>query len=154
MKEYEYSFVVDSADRYHAFCKNEHPLSIETIFMHRRIFKNGSSTIARLTEELSKDGATHQYFDFKEDSDDSLLIKHVQEMIPVTLDKEKTDYYLSFLEVLGFHLDADLIKKRTRYQFTDLYVDIDEYTSPRKAIVIELEGEQQAVDSLYKRITH
>lgn len=153
MKEYEYSFVVDSAEKYHAFCKSKQPLKIDVNSMRRRVFKDGSAVIARLTEESTATGVMHRYFDFKEDSKDSQLVKHVQETLPIDLNEKSIDHYMALLDSLDFKLDADLIKKRTRYQFKNMHVDIDEYSSPRKAIVIELEGERQMVDDMYARMT-
>lgn len=152
MKEYEYSFAVDSADQYHAFCKDQQPLSTSVTSMRRRVYKDGSSVIARLTEESTGDDS-RRYFDFKQDSNDSQIVKHVQETLPINLNEKSIDHYLKLLDTLDFKLDADLVKKRTRYQFKDVHVDIDEYTAPRKAIVIELEGKRKIADNLYARMT-
>lgn len=151
MKEYEYSFVVDSAEQYHAFCEDEQPLKVEFTSMRRRVFKDGSTVIARLTEE-SIQGVEHKYFDFKEDSKDSQLVKHVHETSPIDISQHNIEHYQRLMNILDFRLDADLIKKRTRYQFKDVHIDIDEYTSPRHAVVVEIEGKQRAANKFYKHM--
>lgn len=153
MKEHEYSFVVENAEPYHAFCLNINPADVSIMSLRRRVYKDGSETIARITEETIGDNPPRQYLDFKESSDDSQLAKTVQETPEIDMQSKKVPQIHKLLETLDYELHVDLVKKRTRYQLEGLHVDVDEYTSPYAAVVIELEGEPEAVEATYQAMT-
>lgn len=148
MKEFEYSFVVDSAEEFHAFCLTIQPLEVSVASMRRRVYKDGSGTIARVTEE-GTDESTEHYLDFKGESPDDQLVKHVEETPKLAVAEEKIPHVLALLGVLDYTLSVDLEKKRTRYSFDELHVDVDEYTLPYEAVVVEIEGDAVKAKELY-----
>lgn len=153
MKEYEYSFRVEYAEAYHAFCIKSSPDKISVQSLRRRVYKDGSLIIARITEE-EDEGKSRIYFDFKEDTIDSTLIKHVKESPEMEVDEANLSEVEKLLSTLGFALSIDLDKKRTRYHYKGMHIDIDEYTSPEAAVVVEIEGIKESVDKMYQEMQY
>lgn len=152
MKEFEYSFTVDSVIPYHDFCAKNSDQTVEVTQMRRKVYKNGSSTIARLTWEVDPQNKKLFYIDFKEDSKDSDLVKHVRESKKMILSEDRCAAVERLLAKLEYHLTADLDKQRSSYWIADVRVDIDTYHLPTKAFVIELEGEPGVTKRLYTRM--
>lgn len=148
MKEFEYSFVVDSAEAFHAYCLTIHPLEVGIASLRRRVYKDNSSTIARITEETTDDDVRN-FLDFKTESPDNQLVKHVEETPELAIAEDKLPYVSKLLGALDYELSVDMVKKRTRYTYDGVHVDIDEYSMPYEAVVIEIEGDPAKTENLY-----
>lgn len=139
MKEFEYSFAVDSAGPFHEYCSTLQPLQVAVYSLRRRVYKDGSNIIARVTEEEAGD-ESRQYVDFKEESPDEALIKHVEETPEIDVKADVMRLVPELMSTLDYELAVDLVKKRTRYVYDGFHIDVDEYTAPYSAVVIEVEG--------------
>lgn len=149
MKEFEYSFTVDSAPAFHKYCLTVHPLEVSAVLLRRRVYKDSSRTIARITEETAE-GIGRNFLDFKSDSPNDQLIKHVEETPEIIFSPEKMPYVLRLLDVIGYKLSIELIKTRTRYSYAGFHIDVDEYSVPYKRVVIEIEGDPAQAEGAYR----
>lgn len=148
--EYEYSFKVDSIDKYIEYCnKNNYKLVCCTNQI-RTLYKN-NGLMARITENTTNDKKI-LILDFKEDkmSDNDLNIrKESKEIIFDNLDN-----CANILEFLDYKKDKVL--NRIRYKYVNdeknVIFEIDEYIEPDKQLVVAIEGNKDNVDRVYSEL--
>lgn len=148
--EYEYSFKVDSIDKYIEYCnKNNYKLVCCTNQI-RTLYKN-NGLMARITENTTNDKKI-LILDFKEDkmSDNDLSIrKESKEIIFDNLDN-----CTNILEFLDYKKDKVL--NRIRYKYVNdeknVIFEIDEYIEPDKQLVVAIEGNKDNVDRVYSEL--
>lgn len=148
--EYEYSFKVDSLDKYIDYCKNNNYEFVEETNQTRILYKNNNGTIARITTK-EKNNIKNTYLDFKDDNDSDDILKISRETIPL----EVTDYNKkaidSILEMLEYKKNKTLIRNRVVYKKDGVTFEIDNYIEP-KMKVIAIEGIKEEVDKVYKKL--
>ena len=57
------------------------------------------------------------------------------------------------LEILGYHKDKTLKRRRFVYKKGEVKFEIDEYLEPEQCYVVAIEGENEAVDSVYDEVS-
>lgn len=149
MKEYEYSFKVESIAPYIEFCENNGYKKLEESSQTRILYRNINKTMARITTKV-KNGNKKTLLDFKDDNQNNEVLKVCRETIPleITDDNEKAVY--SILDMLEYTKDKTLIRNRVVYKKDDVMFEIDNYDSPEVMYVVAIEGEEKAVDAVYK----
>ena len=153
MKEYEYSFIVNDITPYIDYCKNNGYELEKNNYQIRELFKNENKILARITTEVENKRRTC-VLDFKDDNDTSKLVKEARETIPLRVSKENRKAIDSMLEILGYHKDKVLKRKRVVYKKGEVKFEIDEYLEPEKCYVVAIEGEKEAVDRIYLKLNN
>lgn len=148
--EYEYSFKVDSLDKYINYCKNNNYEFIEETNQTRILYKNNNGTIARITTK-EKDNIKNTYLDFKDDNDSDDILKISRETIPLEVTDANKKAVDSILEMLEYKKNKTLIRNRVVYKKDGVTFEIDNYIEP-KMKVIAIEGIKEEVDKVYKEL--
>ena len=104
MKEYEYSFKVESIQPYIKYCEDNKYKKKSVIKQNRIVFenKNNNHIIARITTEIQDDSEI-SLLDFKNVKNSNENLKISNESIPLKITKENKDAILSTLNVLEFY---------------------------------------------------
>ncbi len=150
MKEYEYSMVVDSLNKYIDYCENNNYELRDKIFQTRIIYRKNNNTIARIT--INKMGNKEQkYLDFKEDklSVDPLIERRESGALEFKIIKD-AESILNFLE---YKKDITLIRNRLVYYKDDVTFELDEYIEPNNNFVVSVEGNKEKVDIVWNIIS-
>jgi len=152
MKEYEYSFMVESIDPYTNYCESNNYTLEKSNYQIRELFKNTNKILARITTEITKNEESY-ILDFKDDNDTELLVKEARETVPLKFNKENRNSIDSMLQILDFRKEKILKRKRKTYEKDKVVFEIDEYLEPEICYVVAIEGEKQAVDKVYQELT-
>lgn len=147
-RESEISVRIENASGVHDYCRSLGGVSVEEFLMERRVYKNGSGMMARYTVERYE-GGVRAYFDFKQDAPGAMAVKTVRETFPLTLREDQEEAFDTFIKSIGYTLSVELVRKRTRYVAGSYHIDVDEYTSPEQATVLEVEGDPNAILDAY-----
>jgi len=99
--EYEYSFKVDSLDKYINYCKTNNYELVEETNQTRILYKNNNGTIARITTK-EKDNISNTYLDFKYNNDSDEILKVSRETIPLKVTDDNKQDIDSILEMLEY----------------------------------------------------
>ena len=146
MKEYEYSFKVDSLKPYIDYCINNNYDFIEETKECRTIYRNSNKTIARIT---IKNGM-FKSLDFKDDIiSDEVLIERRESKSVVFEDIEAVE---SILDFLNYKKDNTLIRTRVVYKKENVKFELDNYESPEPSFVVAIEGNKEVVDKVYEDV--
>jgi adenylate cyclase class IV len=147
--EYEYSFEVDSFNKYVDYCRRHKYTLVEQAKETRIIFRKENKTMARITIKEDGNGVT-KFLDFKEDklSDDVLIERRESKKLAF----ENDDEVLYILDFLGYKEDNQLIRNRTIYTKKGVKFELDEYIEPTKTMVVAIEGNKKEVDIVYDEI--
>lgn len=149
MKEYEYSFKVESLDPYLKYCLENKYKLIEDTKQTRLLCRNDNKTLARITIKESN-GVVIKQLDFKDDIESDDILIERRESMPIEFEDENA--VDSILEFLNYRKDKLLIRRRMVYRKGDVTFEIDDYDAPEKAFVIAIEGEKNEVDKVYKEV--
>ena len=151
LKEYEYSFEVKSLAPVIEFCKSNNYNFVIQHKQQRTIYRDKQKTyMARITIN-DKNGVITKQLDFKEDK----LIKgqilgERKESLPLDFtDDEAIKSIFQFLELTE---DNTLIRNRFVYEKDGVKFELDEYSQPRVAYIVGIEGEKQKVDAVFDEI--
>ncbi len=150
MKEYEYSMVVDSLNKYIDYCENNNYELRDKIFQTRTIYRKNNNTIARIT--INKMGNKEQkYLDFKEDklSVGPLIERRESGALEFEIIKD-AESILNFLE---YKKDITLIRNRLVYYKDDVTFELDEYIEPNNNFVVSVEGNKEKADIVWNIIS-
>lgn len=152
MKEYEYSFRVNDITPYIDYCKiNNYDLE-KSNYQIRELFKHENKILARITTEVENKRRTC-VLDFKDDNDTNKLVKEARETVPLKVSRDNRKAVDSMLEILGYHKDKTLKRKRVVYKKGEVKFEVDEYLEPEICYVVAIEGEKEAVDKVYEEIS-
>jgi len=146
MKEYEYSFKVDSIKPYIDYCLNNKYKKISVTKENRKVYEcvSNSNLIARLTTSDNNE----TILDFKNVCEKSDDLNVSNESLPVKINKNNKATIYSILDVLGFKIKGDNIRTRYIFEKDNIKFEIDEYEIPRMN-VIAIEGNRDKIDSIY-----
>lgn len=147
--EYEYSFKVDSLDKYIDFCITNNYKKIEENNEIRTLYKKEDKTMARVTKKEANKNIKI-FLDFKDDVlTDDILIER-KETLPLEIkDEEAVD---SILNYLNYKLDKVLNRTRIIYKKDNVVFELDNYILPDKMYVVAVEGKKEEVDIVYNEI--
>ncbi len=149
MREYEYSFNVESLHPYMEYCQNNNYTMRSHADQERTIYRGPNKTIARVTVNVSDDVET-KTLDFKDDViNDEVLIER-KETLPLSIND--TYAVSSVLDFLGYKKDVTLVRTRVVYEKGGVKFEFDSYTQPKKAYVVAIEGDKDKVDLIYNEI--
>ena len=147
--EYEYSFKVDSIDKYIDYCNNNGYELIDKVKQTRTLYRNSNKTMARITIN-EYDNNTKMFLDFKEDNLTDDILKIRKESLP--LEFNDIESIKSILEFLDYKKDITLTRTRIIYEKDNVKFEIDEYESPEVYNVVAIEGEKEEVDKVYNEL--
>ncbi len=151
MKEYEYSFKVESIIPYVEFCENQGYEKLEESSQTRILYRNVNKTMARITTKV-KNGNRKTSLDFKDDNQSNDVLKVSRETIPLEVTENNREAIDSILSMLEYTKDKTLIRNRVVYKKGNVTFEIDNYDSPEVMYVVAIEGEEKAVDEVYKTV--
>ncbi len=151
MKEYEYSFEVESIDPYIDYCIKEGYEKTDDTSQTRTLYRNVNKTMARITTK-EKNGNKKTLLDFKDDNQADEILKVCRESLPLEVTDENKEAVDSILDFLEYKKDKVLIRNRVVYKKGNVTFEIDKYDSPDVMFVVAIEGEQEAVDKVYNFI--
>ena len=149
--EYEYSFKVNDIKPYINYCKENGFEKIKEYSQTRTLYTCGNNILARITKQEEK-GVTSTVLDFKDDNDSDETLKVSRETIPLVVNDENKEAIMSMLDIFGYKIKKELIRKRYVYKKEDTTFEIDDYTSPEIMHVIAIEGEKEQVDKVYNEV--
>lgn len=147
--EYEYSFKVDSIDKYIDYCNNNDYELIDKVKQTRTLYRNSNKTMARITINEYENN-TKMFLDFKEDNLTDDILKIRKESLP--LEFNDIESIKSILEFLDYKKDITLTRTRIIYEKDNVKFEIDEYESPEIYNVVAIEGEKEEVDKVYNEL--
>ena len=152
MKEYEYSFKVKDIKPFIEFCENNNYKKLSITTQNRVVYenKNNEHIIARITTKII-DGKKSTMLDFKNVGEKHRDLKISNESLPIEVNENNSKTLYSVLEVLDFYVAASNDRTRYEYEKNGVLFEIDDYTNP-KAQVVAIEGNKEAVDSVYEII--
>lgn len=145
MKEYEYSFKVNSLEKCIDYCKQNNYKLIENTKQSRTLYKNSSKIMARITVNDKE-----KKLDFKEDNLSTEILKIRKESLPLKFDDIKA--VESILDILEYQKYITLIRTRIVYEKDSIKFELDKYESPEKYCVVAIEGKKEEVDKIYQDI--
>ena len=142
MKEYEYSFNVDSIEPYIEYCKKNNYIKKSETNENRIVYHNDTlkHVIARITTTLD--------FKNKNKEDKQLLIS--TESLPLIIN-DNMETIKSMLETLEFYEAANNTRIRHVYEKDNVKFEIDDYIKP-KMCVVGIEGNKEEVDKVYSEL--
>jgi len=153
MREYEYSFKIDDITPYIDYCKKNNYELEKSNYQVRELFKHENKILARITTEVENKKTTC-VLDFKDDNDTNKLIKEARETLPIKVSRDNRKAIDSMLEILGYHKDKTLKRRRVVYKKGEVKFEIDEYLEPEECYVVAIEGEKEAVNRLYLELNN
>ena len=149
MTEYEYSFKVNSIERYIDYCNNNGYELIDKVKQTRTLYRNSNKTMARITINEYENN-TKMFLDFKEDNLTDDILKIRKESLP--LEFSNMESINSILDFLEYKKDITLIRSRIIYEKDNVKFEIDEYESPEVYNVVAIEGKKEEVDKVYNEL--
>ncbi len=148
MKEYEYSFKVDSLKPYIQFCEKGKYKCVLDCKQTRTIYTSNNGTIARITLNEGKD--VKRVLDFKESKlSDDVLMEREESLPLVYTDQKAVD---SILDMLGYKVGDTIVRTRKAYELDDVKFELDDYDIPCKVFVVAIEGNKDKVDNVYNTV--
>jgi hypothetical protein len=66
--------------------------------------------------------------------------------------EENKESIMSILDILGYKIKKELVRKRYVYVKDKVKFEIDDYTSPEIMHVVAIEGEKEQVDKIYNKV--
>lgn len=150
MKEYEYSFKVESIEPYIKYVEENdyEKKSVET--QNRIVYENKHSKniISRITTK-NKDGKKETTLDFKNVEKKKNNLNDSRESLPIKINKNNRKAIESILDVLDFYEAANNTRTRYVYEKGNVKFEIDDYIVP-KMQVVAIEGKKEDVDLVYE----
>ena len=147
--EYEYSFKVESIEKYIDYCNSNDYKLIDKVKQTRTLYRNSNKTMARITINEYENN-TKMFLDFKEDNLTDDILKIRKESLP--LEFSNMESINSILDFLEYKKDITLIRNRKIYEKDNVKFEIDEYESPEVYNVVAIEGEKEEVDKVYNEL--
>ena len=88
--------------------------------------------------------------DFKEDKISESVLNVRKESLPI--DFTDINAVESILDFLNYKKDNTLIIRRYTFEKNKVKFELDEYTQPKIAYIVAIEGEKDLVDKTYKDV--
>ena len=149
--EYEYSFKVNDINPYINYCIEKGFEKIKEYNQTRTLYTSSNNILARITSQ-EENGVINTVLDFKDDNDSDEILKVSRETIPLTVNENNKESIISILDILGYTIKKELIRKRYVFKKDNVIFEIDDYTSPQIMHVVAIEGEKEEVDKVYNEI--
>ena len=149
MKEYEFCFEVKELKPYIEYCKLNGYNLVEEGDQERIIYRKSDGTIARVTTNV-KNGKIKRSLDFKEYKISESVLNVRKESLPI--DFTDINAVESILDFLNYKKDNTLIRRRYTFEKNKVKFELDEYTQPKIAYIVAIEGEKDLVDKTYKDV--
>lgn len=149
--EYEYSFKVNGIEPYINFCEENGFEKVKEYNQTRRLYTCNNNILARITTQEENENV-NILLDFKDDNDSDEVLKVSRETIPLVINEDNKESIMSILDIFGYKVKKELIRKRYVYKKDNVMFEIDDYTSPEIMHVIAIEGEKEQVDKIYNEI--
>ena len=149
--EYEYSFKVNDINPYINYCIEKGFEKIKEYNQTRTLYTSSNNILARITSQ-EENGVINTVLDFKDDNDSDEILKVSRETIPLTVNENNKESIISILDILGYTIKKELIRKRYVFKKDNVIFEIDDYTSPEIMHVVAIEGEKEEVDKVYNEI--
>ena len=149
--EYEYSFKVDDIKPYINYCKENGFEKVKEFNQIRTLYISHNKILARITTQ-EENGIKKSILDFKDDNDSDEILKISRETIPLKVTEENKESIMSILDILGYKIKKELVRKRYVYVKDKVKFEIDDYTSPEIMHVVAIEGEKEQVDKIYNKV--
>ena len=144
--EQEYSFKVTSINPFLKYCKDNGFKKLEKTEQIRTLYKKEDKTMLRVTVKNSGRKVIKE-MDFKQDKLSNDVYIERKESLPITYtDDEAINSIIDFLE---YKKDVELIRTRYVYEKKDVKIEIDDYSSPNKMLVVSIEGNVNNSEKLY-----
>ena len=147
--EYEYSFKVTNIKPFLKYCKDNGFKKIEKTEQIRTLYKKADKTMLRLTVKKCGRKVVKE-MDFKQDKLSSDVFVARKESLPITYDNDEAVY--SIIDFLGYKKDIELRRTRYAYYKNDVKIEIDEYVSPDKMLVVAIEGSIKNSNKVYNEL--
>lgn len=144
--EQEYSFKVTNIKPFLKYCKDNGFKKIEKTEQVRTLYKKADKTMLRLTAKKCGRKVVKE-MDFKQDKLSSDVFIERKESLPIIYNDDEAIY--SIIDFLGYKKDIELIRTRYVYEKKDVKVEIDEYVSPDKMLVVAIEGNTKNSSKVY-----
>ena len=149
--EYEYSFKVNDINPYINYCIEKGFEKIKEYNQTRTLYTSNNNILARITSQ-EENGVINTVLDFKDDNDSDEILKVSRETIPFNVNEDNKESISSILDILGYKIKKELIRKRYVFKKDNVIFEIDDYTSPQIMHVVAIEGEKEEVDKVYNEI--
>lgn len=149
MEEYELSFEVKDIVPYIEYCKKNGYILVEEGYQERTIYRKDDGTMARITVNKKGDIIKNS-LDFKEDKLTDNVLNVRKESLPIEFND--FDSVNSILAFLNYKKDNTLIRKRHTFEKEKVKFELDEYTQPKIANIVAIEGDKNLVDKVYDEI--
>lgn len=149
--EYEYSFKVEDIKPYINYCEENGFEKFKEFNQTRVLYITDNKILARITTQ-EENGIIKTVLDFKDDNDSDEILKVSRETIPLVVTDENKEAVMSMLDIFGYKVKKELIRKRYVYKKDKVIFEIDYYISPEIMHVIAIEGEKEQVDKVYNEI--
>lgn len=149
--EYEYSFKVDNIKPYINYCEENGFEKVKEYNQTRILYTSNNNILARITTQ-EENGVTNTVLDFKDANDSDEILKVSRETIPLVINEDNKESISSILDILGYTIKKELIRKRCVYKKDEVIFEIDDYTSPEIMHVVAIEGKKEQVDKVYNEI--
>lgn len=149
MEEYELSFEVKDIVPYIEYCKKNGYILVEEGYQERTIYRKDDGTMARITVNKKGDIIKNS-LDFKEDKLTDNVLNVRKESLPIEFND--FDSVNSILAFLNYKKDNTLIRKRYTFEKEKVKFELDEYTQPKIANIVAIEGDKNLVDKVYDEI--
>ena len=149
--EYEYSFKVNDIEPYISYCKENGFEKIKEYNQIRTLYTCNNNILARITAQ-EENGDVNTVLDFKDDNDSDEVLKVSRETMPLVVNKDNKEAVMSMLDIFGYKVKKELIRKRYVYKKDNVIFEIDDYTSPEIMHVVAIEGEKEQVDKVYNEV--
>ena len=147
-EEYEYSFKVKDIQKYLDYCKKNNYLLVDSCEQIRRLYKNGSKVMARITKNIYED-YEEELLSFKDDNLNGEILHLRRESEELLITDENRLFVESLLSILELKEAKVLKRKRVVYEKDGVKLEIDDYQQPLMKVVA-IEGEKREVDNVYK----
>lgn len=152
MKEYEYSFKVESIKPYLEYCIENNYKKESEVKQNRIVYENKHTNdiIARITKKIVDNKETST-FDIKNVGVRDKNLKDSTESIPLLLTDENKNIIESIIKTLDFYEAANNYRTRYVYKKNGVKFEIDNYIQP-KMQVVGIEGNKNEVDKIYNEL--
>jgi adenylate cyclase class IV len=152
MKEYEYSFEVKRLNEILKYLEKNDYIKESENFQERTIYENQTNTTLRVTKNnINDDQEIILDFKTKKNNFDKVL-NISKESLPLKIKKEESKILDSIIDILEYKECKNLVRKRYIYKKEKVIFELDEYTLPKIAFIVAIEGEPGAVDKAYKDV--
>lgn len=144
--EQEFSFKVTNINPFINYCKDNCFIKLEKTEQVRTLYKKEDKTMLRLTVKKSGRKVVKE-MDFKQDILSSDVYIERKESLPISYEDDEA--VNSIIDFLGYKKDVELVRTRYVFEKDKVKVEIDNYISPEKMLVVSIEGNVKESEALF-----